>query len=60
MAPPQDTDPQRLPELAYTTSEVIRELVATKHLATANSVVKVTELMYVRCDSDLGHIVIIA
>ena len=60
MAPPQDTDPQRLPELVYTTPEVIRELVAAKHLATVNSVVKVTELMYVRCDSDLGHIVIIA
>ncbi len=42
----------------YTTSEVIRELVAAKHLATVNSVVKVTELMYVRCCSGLGHIVI--
>ena len=44
----------------YTTSEVIRELVAAKHLATVNSVVKVTELMYVRCDSGLGPIMIIA
>ena len=60
MAPPQDTDPQRLPELVYTTSEVIRELVAAKHPATVNSVVKVTELTYVRRDSDLGQIVIIA
>ena len=44
----------------YTTPEVIRELVAAKHLATVNSVVKVTELMYIRCDSPLGHIVIMA
>jgi hypothetical protein len=44
----------------YTTSEVICELAAAKHLATVNSVVKVTELMHPRCDSDLGHIVIIA
>ena len=42
-------------ELVYTMSEVIRELVAAKHLATVNSVVKVTEFMYVRCDSGLGH-----
>ena len=61
MAPPPRTPtPQRLPELVYTTPEVIRELVAAKHLATVNSVVKVTELMYIRCDSDLRHIVISA
>ena len=60
MAPPPRTPtPQRLPELVYTTPEVIRELVAAKHLATVNSV-KVTELMYIRCDSDLRHIVISA
>jgi len=58
--PPRTPTPQRLPELVYTTSEVIRELVAAKHLATVNSVVKVTELMYIRCDSPLGHIVISA
>jgi hypothetical protein len=60
VAPPPGHRPQRLPELVYTTSEVIRELVAAEHLATVNSVVKVTELMYVRCDSGPGHIVIIA